>query len=407
MTLNTQTGSVTSPQGFLATAVSGNLKYKDRFDTTLVVSEGDCATAAVFTKNQVVAAPVIVDREVVTQNPNGVRAIVANSGIANACTGELGLANARTTQIEAAKAIGCEPDQILVLSTGVIGMHLPMDKLKTAVHTAAQSLTPGGGIDSAHAIMTTDTRPKHASISIEIDGQTVTLGGMAKGAGMIHPNMATMLGVITTDADISAEILDGCLKTAVSQSFNCISVDGDTSTNDTVIVLANGRSNVQLSSPNQIAQFTDALTQLSTYLSHEIVKDGEGATKFVEINVSNIGTNENAHQIANVIATSPLVKTAFAGSDPNWGRILAAAGRAGVQFDQSKIDLHISNEHEPALHLLSQGTPTDYSEEKAAHIFAQPAFIIDLNLNQGVGKATVWTSDLSHDYVSINADYRT
>ncbi|MEM7331509.1 MAG: bifunctional glutamate N-acetyltransferase/amino-acid acetyltransferase ArgJ [Chloroflexota bacterium] len=407
MTLNTKTGSVTSPKGFLATAVSGNLKYQDRLDTALVVSETTCTTAAVFTKNQVVAAPVIVDKEVVAQNPNGVRAIVANSGIANACTGELGLTNARNTQIEAANALGCSPSQILVLSTGVIGMHLPMDRLATAVQTAAQSLSPNSGIKSARAIMTTDTRPKHASITVEIEGQTITLGGMAKGAGMIHPNMATMLGVITTDAKISAAALDRCLKTAVSQSFNCISVDGDTSTNDTVLLLANGRSEVELSSPEHLSSFNEALTKLSIYLSHEIVKDGEGATKFVEINVNSIGKNEDAHQIANTIATSPLVKTAFAGSDPNWGRILAAAGRAGVQFDQSKIDLHIRNEGNTPLHLLSQGTPTDYLEDDAAQIFAQASFVIDLTFHQGEGSATVWTSDLSHDYVTINADYRT
>ena len=237
MKLNTQTGSVTSPKGFLATAVSGNLKYKDRLDTTLIVSESDCATAAVFTKNQVVAAPVLVDKEIVQSNPNGVRVIVANSGIANACTGELGMTNARATQVEAAKALGCQPNQVLILSTGIIGLHLPMDRLTTAVHAAAKNLPAQNGLDAARAIMTTDTRPKHAAISFEIDGKTVTIGGMAKGAGMIHPNMATMLGVITTDAKISASDLDDCLKTAVNQSFNRISIDGDSSTNDTVLLV--------------------------------------------------------------------------------------------------------------------------------------------------------------------------
>jgi glutamate N-acetyltransferase/amino-acid N-acetyltransferase len=230
---------------------------------------------------------------------------------------------------------------------------------------------------------------------------------MAKGAGMIHPNMATMLGVFTTDAQIAPEMLHGMLRTAVNQSFNRISIDGDTSTNDTVLLLANGATGVAVTNEQDQQQFQAALNTLAKSLAHMIVRDGEGATKFVEIHVCGTATNDDAHTIANVIATSPLVKTAFAGSDPNWGRILAAAGRAGIPFDQTKASLHIGVESATELELVSEGTPTDYLEADAARIFARPAFKIQLDLGSGPGSDTVWTSDLTQDYVTINADYRT
>ena len=402
-----ENGSVTSPKGFLAGAVAAEIKYKDRLDVMVVFSETDCSGTAVFTKNQVVAAPVIVDRNTLQANNSNIRGIVANAGIANACTGILGMDNAQQMQQLGADALGCEPNQVLVLSTGVIGMQLPMDRMADGIKLAAGQLSVENGRFAAKAIMTTDTVPKHKSIQVELSGGTVTIGGMAKGSGMIHPNMATMLGVITTDAEIAPDVLDGMLVTAVNQSFNRISIDGDTSTNDTVFLLANGASDVAVTSQQDQQQFQDALNTLCKSLSHMIVRDGEGATKFVEIQVKGTTTNEEAHTIANVIATSPLVKTAFAGSDPNWGRIFAAAGRAGIPFDQFKASLHIGIEAATELELVSEGTPNSYLEDDAAHIFAQSAFKIQLDLRSGSGSDTVWTSDLSHDYVTINADYRT
>lgn len=400
-------GSITSPKGFQAGAVAAQIKYKDRLDLTVVYSEVDCSGTAVFTKNQVVAAPVIVSRNALAKNSATIRGIIANAGIANACTGAPGLDNAQQMQQLSATALGCKPEQILVLSTGVIGMHIPMDRMATGITAAVEQMSGKNGRLAAQAIMTTDTYPKQQAIQVQLSGGTVMLGGMAKGSGMIHPNMATMLGVVTTDAEIAPEVLEGMLVTAVNQSFNRITIDGDTSTNDTVFLLANGASGIAVTGDKDQQQFQTALNTLCKSLAHMIVRDGEGATKFVEIHVCGTATNEDAHTIANVIATSPLVKTAFAGSDPNWGRIFAAAGRAGIPFDQYKASLLIGIESATELELVSQGTPTDYLEEDAAHIFAQAAFKIQLDLGSGPGSDTVWTSDLSHDYVTINADYRT
>jgi glutamate N-acetyltransferase/amino-acid N-acetyltransferase len=250
--------------------------------------------------------------------------------------------------------------------------------------------------------MTTDLAPKHLAVKVELPGGTVTVGGMSKGTGMIHPNMATMLGVLTKDASLEAGVLDGVLKTAVNLSFNRITVDGDTSTNDTVILLANGASGVAVDGAG-LEAFQGAVTAVCTELAKMIVRDGEGASKFVEIRVTGTATEAEAHQIANTIATSPLVKTAFAGGDPNWGRILAAAGRAGVTFDQHECALWIGD----GLQLLANGTPTDFSEAEATAVFAQSDITLHLSVGTGTGEATVWTCDLTHDYVTINADYRT
>lgn len=408
-------GTVTNPKGFTAVAHAANLKKENQLDLALVYSEYDCSCTAVFTKNQVVAAPVIVDRETIAANPVGIRAVVANAKNANACTGEPGLANARLTQQIAARELGIEPNQVLVLSTGVIGMQLPMDKIEAGIVTAvaeiqrkdAKNAKEKGGLEAARAIMTTDTRPKHLAVSVELPGGTVTIGGMAKGAGMIHPDMATMLAVITTDAQIAPDVLNGLLQTAVDLSFNRISIDGDTSTNDTVLLLANGASATAVDDAESITIFTEALTHLCQQLAQMIVRDGEGATKFVEIQVNGLPTNKEAHQIANTIAISPLVKTAFAGSDANWGRLLMAAGRAGVPFDQADVNLWIGIQEAAELQLVAKGTPTDYLEKDAAHIFAQSEFKILLQVGTGGSTAVVWTCDLSHEYVSINADYRT
>jgi glutamate N-acetyltransferase/amino-acid N-acetyltransferase len=283
-----------------------------------------------------------------------------------------------------------------------------MGKLEAGIVAAARGLARANGRLAAEAIMTTDTRPKHLAVTVNLPGGTVTIGGMAKGAGMIHPNMATMLAVLTTDAAIAPDVLDGLLRTAVNQSFNRISIDGDTSTNDTILLLANGGSGTAVADPDSIQTFSAALNQLCTALAQMIVRDGEGATKFVEIQVTGAQNDDDAHQIANTIAISPLVKTAFAGSDANWGRLLMAAGRAGVAFDQRKINLWIGVQQPDELQLVANGTPTAYQEVDAAAVFAEPAFVIWLDLQSGGGgTAVVWTTDLSHDYVSINADYRT
>ncbi|MBP6470846.1 MAG: bifunctional glutamate N-acetyltransferase/amino-acid acetyltransferase ArgJ [Chloroflexi bacterium] len=407
-------GTVTSPTGFQATAVAAQIKYPDRLDLALIVSEADCSATAVFTKNQVVAAPVVVDRATLKANNSHIRAVLINSGNANASTGQPGLDNARQSQAVVAAAVGCAADEVLVMSTGVIGVQMPMARLQAGITAAGQALrqssaedSAAGGLAVTRAIMTTDTRPKHLAVQVDLPGGVVTIGGMAKGAGMIHPNMATMLSLITTDAAIAPDMLAGMLKTAVTHSFNRISVDGDTSTNDTVLLLANGASGVAIEDHDSAVLFGAALTMLCAELARMIVKDGEGATRFVEIVVSGTATAVDAHTVANTIATSPLVKTAFAGGDANWGRILAAAGRAGVPFDQYQTNLWVGVQQTDELQLVRQGTPTDYQESKAAAIFNQPEFKIRLDLGRGDAHDTVWTCDLSYDYVAINADYRT
>jgi glutamate N-acetyltransferase/amino-acid N-acetyltransferase len=400
-------GTVMLPAGFAAGTAASGIKKPGILDLALVYSFYDCNTAAVFTRNQVVAAPVIVDRKTVKENNQHIRAIVANSGNANACTGTLGLDNARQMQNLAASALSCEPNQVLILSTGVIGVQLPMARIAAGIDEAAHQLARENGNLAAQAIMTTDTYPKQMSVQVTLRGGEITIGGMAKGSGMIHPDMATLLGVFTTDAAIAPDLLDGMLRTAVNLSFNRISIDGDTSTNDTVLLLANGASEVQIIEEKDITLFQQALNSVCNALAKMIVRDGEGAKKFVEINVSGAPDDTAAHAIASTIATSPLVKTAFAGSDANWGRILAAAGRAGVLFDQSKTTLWIGLESATELQIIANGTPTDYLEADAASVFIEPEFKIMLDLGSGPGTATMWTSDLTHDYVTINADYRT
>ncbi len=397
-------GGVTSAAGFVAATAAAAIKYKNRDDLALVVSEKTCNGAAMFTQNQVAAAPVLVDKAMMAKNSGRLRAVLINAGNANACTGRIGQENARQTQAQAAAALHCDRDQIFVMSTGVIGVQLPMDKMEAGIAAAVPRLSSANGNAAAQAIMTTDTVPKESAVSLQIGEATIHIGGMAKGVGMIHPNMATMLSLITTDADIAPELLDHYLQTAVSRSFNRISIDGDSSTNDTVLLLANGASGVTVGAGD--VRFQEGLTAVCTTLAHKIVRDGEGATKFVEIHVSGTIDDESAHSIANSIATSPLVKTAFAGSDANWGRIMMAAGRAGVPFDQDQTALWIGGERADELCLVADGTPTAYAEADAAAIFAQSDFKIHLIIGAGNGRSTVWTSDLTHEYVSINADYR-
>jgi glutamate N-acetyltransferase/amino-acid N-acetyltransferase len=400
-------GTVLSPTAFTAATTTCGLKASGNPDLALIVSDVDCAAAGLFTQNQFAAAPVIVDQETLGRNNNRIRAVVANAGNANAGTGAPGLAHAKGMQVSAAKALNCQSDQVLVLSTGVIGIPLPIGQIETGIALAGTQLSAENGLAAAQAIMTTDTFTKSMALEVELPDGWVTIGGMAKGAGMIHPNMATMLAVITSDARISPEVMGDLLKQAADVSFNRISVDGDTSTNDTVLMLANGTSGITVGQGESKAVFGQALAQLCGELAQMIVRDGEGATKFVEIQVTGCVHDADAHAIAQTIATSPLVKTAFAGSDPNWGRILAAAGRAGVAFDQNLARMWIGGEDPLECQLVAAGTPTKYQESTAAAIFARPEFAIKLDLGAGEGAAIMWTTDLSHDYVTINADYRT
>jgi len=401
-------GTVTTPLGFAAGAASCGLKESGKLDVALLLSDRDCTAAGVFTKNQVVAAPVILDRETLASNPSHMRGVVTNAGIANACTGEQGLEAAREMGRLAAGLFGCQPEQFFVLSTGVIGVQLPMQKVAAGIRLAGEFMGSKNGSSMAQAIMTTDTRSKRLALKLNLPNGVVTIGGVAKGSGMIHPDMATLLAVLTTDAAVPAGELQRALQAAVDKSFNNISVDGDTSTNDTVLLLANGASGVALNDEASLALFAGAVNRLCNELAKMIVHDGEGASKFVEIRVTSAADSGQARQIAETIATSPLVKTALAGSDPNWGRILAAAGRAGVSFDQDQVALWIGNPGDALLlQLVAEGTPAGFHEADAAAIFARPEIDILLDLGQGAGEATMWTTDLTREYVTINADYRT
>jgi len=400
-------GSVTTPLGFTAAAVAAGIKQSGRPDLVLVVSERDCAAAGVFTRNRVAAAPVLLDRATLAANRAALRGVVINAGNANACTGETGLADAREMQRLAAVAAGARPEQLLVMSTGVIGVPLPLARVRDGMAMLAPLLSVAGGLAAAEAIMTTDTRPKRAAVEVELPGGRISIGGMAKGAGMIHPDMATLLGVLTTDAAIAPDLLDELLRQAVATSFNAISIDGDTSTNDTVLLFANGAAGVAVAGDESRARFAAALTDLCAQLAQMIVRDGEGATRFVTLRITGAESDADARRAANTIATSPLVKTAFAGGDPNWGRIVAAAGRSGAALDPARLALSVAAPGAPPLQLVRDGTPTGYAEVDAAAVFAQPEFTVHLDLGLGDGAATLWTTDLSHEYVTINADYRT
>ncbi|MEW5717396.1 MAG: bifunctional glutamate N-acetyltransferase/amino-acid acetyltransferase ArgJ [Chloroflexota bacterium] len=397
-----QNTGVTAPRGFRATGVACGLKKARAqliapLDLALVVSDSDCVCAGVFTTNRVQAAPVLYDKETLAQNKRAIRAVIANSGCANACTGDAGLADARATAEETARALGIRADQVLALSTGVIGQRLPMDKIRAGIAQAAPSLKYDGGADAARAIMTTDTKPK----TFEIQNSKFKIGGMCKGAGMIHPNMATMLCVLTTDAKIAPGVLDQALRVAVNQSFNRISVDGDMSTNDTVLVLANGASEKEIGEL-EIGDFTAALTQVCINLAQQLVRDGEGVTKFVEIVVSGAREESEAVRVAKSIANSPLVKTALYGGDANWGRVVCAAGYSGVAVEPAKMKLWFGE-----VNVFANGMPTDFDEAASTRALAGSDVFIRLDLGMGNAQTMVWTCDLSHDYVTINGKYRT
>ncbi len=393
---------VTFPKGFKAAGVKAGIKKSGNLDLALIYTEKEAAVAGVFTKNAVAAAPVIVSREVVKGGK--AHAIVANAGCANACTGETGLANARKMAALAAAEVGCAPDEVLVGSTGIIGVNLPMDKLEAGIKAAAAELSEDGSKNAGNAIITTDTYSKACSCEVEIGGQAVRFGVIAKGSGMIQPNMATMLCYITTDANISSQLMQKALSEIVEVSFNMISVDGDMSTNDTVLVLANGASGaaeITDGSP-EYDKFYATLKEICQELSKRIAADGEGATKFLTINVSGTKTFEDAKTVAMSIAKSPLVKTAFFGEDPNWGRVICAVGYAGIPMVPEKTVIKFGG-----VPVYANGLGAEFNEDDIHKVMAEHDIVIDVEMGMGDAKATVWSCDFSYEYVKINGEYHT
>lgn len=396
-------GGITAPQGFVAAGVKAGIKKSGKEDVALIVSQVPAAAAAVFTQNKMAAAPVLISRENAAKGK--LRAIVVNSGCANACTGEQGLVDARLMVAAAANLLGIAEDEVLVSSTGVIGVTLPMDKVLPGIEAAAAGLSVNGHEQALHAIMTTDTFPKVCAYELTVGDATVKIGGVAKGAGMIHPNMATMLSYITTDTAITAPVLQQALNTAVNKSFNMITIDGDTSTNDTLAVLANGlakNSLIDNVSHPDYAVFCEALTSVLIELAKLVVRDGEGATKFLEVNVRGAVSQEDAKIAAMAVAKSPLVKTAFFGEDPNWGRILCAVGYSGAQADPAKTSLRIGG-----ISVVSAGLGVKLDLEALRTAMSASDIIVEIELGIGDYAATVWTCDFSYDYVKINAEYHT
>lgn len=400
--------SYSLPVGFRTSGTHCGIKADTtRRDLSLFVSDVPCAAAGVFTQNRVVGAPVHVSRERVPSQ--SVRGVVINSGNANACTGERGIEDAKWMTAEVAAKLGCEPNDILVCSTGVIGHFLPREKLSAGLPVVVEQL--GASSESlqaaARGIMTTDTVPKLATRTIGIGGRSVTVTGVAKGAAMIAPNMATMLAVVMTDASLSAAEAQSLLKQAVDVSFNCISVDQHTSTSDTVLLLANGQAagdTPKRKEPGADASgaIRDAMTAVCTDLAQQIIRDAEGCGHFVTIDVTGTRSAAEAHRIAKEVANSPLVKTAITGNDPNWGRIVSAAGYAGVKFDEEECSLAING-----LEVYHAGAPTDYDERAVSNAMATGEVQIDLRFTLGDGSARVWTSDLTAEYVRLNSEYTT
>jgi glutamate N-acetyltransferase/amino-acid N-acetyltransferase len=386
--------------GFKVAGIAAGLKKKGKKDLGLMVSQVPATVAGVFTKNQVKAAPVILDRRRIK---TGVcQAIIVNSGNANCCTGEKGIRDAETMASSAASELGISEDLVLVASTGVIGEPLPIEKIDAAIPTLVNSLQSKGISDLARSIMTTDTVPKMVSAHGVVDGKTFTVTGVAKGAGMIRPDMATMLCFVCTDVKVSSEILKDILVKAVNPSFNRITIDGDTSTNDTVLIMANGLSGAVIQNPTQKDIFQKILDEIFLDLAKQLVRDGEGVTKLVEIIVRNAGSDSDARKIADTVANSPLVKTAFFAEDANWGRIAGAVGRAGVQIDPDKIDIHFDD-----VQMVKSGMGQGKTvEAEATKVLKRPEFTVTIDLNSGRGSGSILTCDFSLDYVRINADYR-
>ena len=401
-------GGVTAAKGYEAASTAVGIKYQGRTDMALIYSQVPCVSAGTFTTNVVKAAPVKWDRQIVDSGA-GVQAVVVNSGIANACTGEEGMGYCKETAEAAAKALNIDAAGVLVGSTGVIGMQLPIQKLVDGIQVLAGKKAEGlqSGHDAALAIMTTDTVEKEMAVEIEIGGKTVTIGGMSKGSGMIHPNMCTMLAFITTDAAITKEALQKALSEDVEDTYNMISVDGDTSTNDTAILLANGlagNQEITYASP-EYETFKEALHMVNETLAKKMAGDGEGATALFEVKVVGAESIKQAKTLAKSVVCSNLTKAAIAGHDANWGRILCAMGYSGVQFDPEKVDLFFESKA-GKLQIIENGVATDYSEEVATKILSEPEITATADIKMGDYSATAWGCDLTHEYININADYR-
>ncbi len=401
-------GGVTAAAGFCAASAAAGIKYKDRKDMALIFSETPCRGAGTFTRNVVKAAPVKWDQKIVKES-EFVQAVVVNAGIANACTGEEGYGYCRETAKAASEALGVPETAVLVASTGVIGMQLPMDRIKAGVEMMAPRLegTIKSGAEAAQAIMTTDTRKKEVAVQVEIGGKTVTIGGMCKGSGMIHPDMCTMLAFVTTDLAISKELLQEALSEDIKDTYNMISVDGDTSTNDTVLLLANGMAgNTEITEKGRDYDiFCRALNLVNETLAKKMAGDGEGCTALFEVKVVGAESKEQAVTLSKSIITSNLTKAAIFGHDANWGRILCAMGYSGAQFDPEKVDLFFESAA-GKLKIIENGVALPYSEEEATRILSEPEVTAVADVKMGNAAATAWGCDLTFDYVKINADYR-
>ena len=395
-------GTITSPEGFHAGATCAgiNKKAKDKLDLGILFSEAPCAATALFTTNRIKAAPVVLSQERLRQGR--ALALVVNSGCANACTGEKGLAHAAEMAELTAEGIGISPEDVLVASTGVIGQPLPMERIRAGIEQII--LSQDGGHELARAMLTTDTFAKETAVAVRIDGNEFAIGGVAKGSGMIHPNLATLLCFLTTDALVGLDFLKSALKKAVDVSFNMISIDGDTSTNDMVLIMANGLAGSEAitQGSDQADAFQQALDQVCIYLARYVARDGEGATKLIEVTVGGAPTIAEARSAARTVATSSLVKAAVHGADPNWGRVMAAVGRSGVEVVESKLDLYIGG-----IPVVKAGRLLPFGKRSVIQLLKGSEVSINLNLNLGSGNATAWGCDLSEEYVTINSQYMT
>ena len=401
-------GGVTAAQGFEAAGVEASIKYQNRKDMAMIFSRVPCQAAGVFTSNVVKAAPVLWDKEVVEHSPY-VQAVIVNAGIANACTGRQGYDCCKQTAGKAAQVLDISEDAVLVASTGVIGWQLPVEKIMAGVEklAAVKNDTLEAGQAAVEAIMTTDTVPKQAAVEIEIGGKKVTVGGMCKGSGMIHPNMCTMLGFVTTDIAISKELLQEALREDVVDTFNMISVDGDTSTNDTLVVLANGLAgNPEITARNEdYDKFKEALHYIDTTLAKKMAGDGEGATALFETKVIHAASKQEARMLSKSVVCSSLTKAMIYGHDANVGRIMCALGYAGVVFDPEQVDIFCESD-EMRMQICKDGMLTDYDEEEATKILSAPEVRVIVDMKRGEESAAAWGCDLTYDYVKINADYR-
>lgn len=401
-------GGITAAKGFQAIGGVAGIKKNGSMDMAIIYSETPCVAAGTFTTNVVKAAPVKWDQDIVYNQPVA-KAIICNSGVANACTGAKGYAYCKETAVEAAKVLNIREEEVLVASTGVIGKQIPIDKIKGGVVSLAPELSASleAGTKAAQAIMTTDTRKKEIALEVELTGGPVVIGGCCKGSGMIHPNMCTMLGFITTDVAISKEMLQKALSDSVNDTFNMVSVDGDTSTNDTVLLLANGKGGNQriTKADEDYKKFYKALNYVNTFLAKAIAGDGEGATALFEVKVIGAKTKEQAVTLSKSIVTSSLTKAAIYGHDANWGRILCAMGYSGADFDPEQVDLYFESKA-GTLQIIKDGVATNYSEEEATKILSEEEVTAIADVKMGDKTATAWGCDLTYDYVKINADYR-